>query len=454
MDGGGGDDDEPLTPAGRLFLQPEMNQVIHCVVGLKNKVDVESIMTEIHNSLMLQHPRFTSLMVRDHRGVEHWRPTKINLDRHVLVFDNPVSDAVDDQSAISEYISDLCTTPKLSMDKPLWEIHILKAHKCLIFRIHHSLGDGISLMSMLLASCRKRDDPDAFPTLSIPTVKSRRSLWNLVTALYFSFIYVIQFIFRCLWIRDRKTAISGGDGVELWPRKIATARFSLEDMKTVKSAVPNATINDVLFAVISSGISRYLDFREPNGLRDGVQLTGLAMVNLRKQPGLQELSNLMKSNSGAKWGNKFGMILLPIYYHRSKSTNPVEYLKRAKVMIDRKKKSLEAHLSYKIGDFVMSTLGPKFACLLNYRMLCHTTFAFSNVVGPQEEIMIAGNPVTFLRANNSALPHALVLLMVSYAGKADMQVQVAKDIIPDPEFLAKCFEDALLELKEYVTAKS
>ncbi|CAL5195122.1 unnamed protein product [Lathyrus oleraceus] len=449
---GGDDNDEPLTPAGRLFLQPEMNQVVHCVVGLKNAMDVDSIITEIQNSVMLQHPRFTSLMVLDHRGVEHWRPTEIDLDRHVLVFDNPVSDAVDDQSAISDYMGDLCTTPKLSMDKPLWEIHLLKAHKCIIFRIHHSLGDGISLMSLLLASCRKLHDPDALPAISIPTTKSRRSLWNLLTALFFSFIYVIQFMFRCLWIRDRKTAISGGDGVELWPRKIATASFSLEDMKTVKSAVPNATINDVLFAVISSGISRYLDFRQPNGLRDGVQLTGLAMVNLRKQPGLQELSNLMKSNSGAKWGNKFGMILLPIYYHRSKSSNPVEYLKRAKVMIDRKKKSLEAHLSYKIGDFVMSTLGPKFASLLNYRILCNTTFAFSNVVGPQEEIMIAGNPVTFLRANNSALPHALVLLMVSYAGKADMQVQVAKDIIPDPEFLAKCFEDALLELKEHVTA--
>ena len=48
---------------------------------------------------------------------------------------------------------------------------------------------------------------------------------------------------------------------------------------------------------------------------------------------------------------------------------------------------------------------------------------------------------------------ALVLNMVSYAGRADMQVQVAKDIIPDPEFLAKCFEDALLEMKEQVTAK-
>lgn len=37
--------------------------------------------------------------------------------------------------------------------------------------------------------------------------------------------------------------------------------------------------------------------------------------------------------------------------------------------------------------------------------------------------------------------------MVSYAGRADMQILVAKDIIPDPDFLAKCFEDALLEMK-------
>jgi len=42
---------------------------------------------------------------------------------------------------------------------------------------------------------------------------------------------------------------------------------------------------------------------------------------------------------------------------------------------------------------------------------------------------------------------ALTLHMVSYAGRADMQIQVAKDIIPDPEFLAKCFEGALLEMK-------
>lgn len=73
----------------------------------------------------------------------------------------------------------------------------------------------------------------------------------------------------------------------------------------------------------------------------------------------QELSNLMKSNSGASWGNKFGMILLPVYYHRSNGSDPLQYLKRAKAMIDRKKQSLEAYFSYKIGDIVMSTISPK-----------------------------------------------------------------------------------------------
>ncbi|RDY04880.1 O-acyltransferase WSD1, partial [Mucuna pruriens] len=448
--------DEPLTPAGRLFLQAEMKQIIHCVIGLKKEIDVESVKSDIRNSTMLQHPRFTSLMVRDEGGVEHWRPTQIDIERHVRIIEETVGDDDDDdESAINKYLAELSIdSDGLSMDKPLWEIHLLMPHKCIIFRIHHALGDGISLMSMFLASCRKLNDPHALPTIaSLSSSNTNRITFsNLLVTLWFCFIFALEFVLRCLWIRDPKSALTGGAGVELWPRKIATASFSLDHMTTVKKAV-NGTINDVLFAVISSGISRYLDFRDPNGLRDGVQLTGLAMVNLRKQPGLQELSNLMRSNSGARWGNKFGMILLPIYYHRSNTSEPLEYLKRAKAMIDRKKRSLEASFSYKIGDLVMSTLGPKFASLLNYRMLCHSTFTISNVVGPQEKIMIGGNPITFLRANNSALPHALILNMVSYAGRADMQVQVAKDIIPDPEFLAKCFEDALLEMKEHVTAK-
>lgn len=42
--------------------------------------------------------------------------------------------------------------------------------------------------------------------------------------------------------------------------------------------------------------------------------------------------------------------------------------------------------------------------------------------------------------------------VLSYAGRADMQILVAKDIIPDPQVLAMCLEDALREMKEFAEA--
>ncbi|KAE9447151.1 hypothetical protein C3L33_20924, partial [Rhododendron williamsianum] len=158
---------------------------------------------------------------------------------------------------------------------------------------------------------------------------------------------------EALWVKDKRTAISGGAGVELWPRKLATAKFRLDDMKAVKKVVVDATINDVLFGVISFGLSRYLDLQSPKALQDGAQITGLAMVNLRKQPGLQELSDMMKGDSGIRWGNKFGMLLLPVYYHHG-GADPLQHVKRAKQMIDLKKQSLEARFSYNIGSLAMS----------------------------------------------------------------------------------------------------
>ena len=72
----------------------------------------------------------------------------------------------------------------------------------------------------------------------------------------------------------------------------------------------------------------------------------------------QEMAELMQSKSGSRWGNKFGMLLLPVYYHKG-LVGPLDYIKKAKTMIDRKKQSLEAYFSYKIGYFVMNFLGSK-----------------------------------------------------------------------------------------------
>ncbi|EPS64282.1 hypothetical protein M569_10500, partial [Genlisea aurea] len=438
---------QPMTPAGRLFIQEDLNQVINCaVIGEFPVASIDSIKAEIKNSIILRHPRFCSLVVRGSDGREYWRKTEVDIDRHLIVRGGRLSEdlAVPDEDVVNDYLADLAYASPLPTDKPLWEVHVLMEHKCAVFRVHHALGDGVSLMSMLLTCCRKVDDPTKTPEMG-GGAHLRRKKWSfgdLVKVTWFSLIFALELIARFLWRRDKRTALRGGAGVEDWPRKVATARFRLGDMKTVKAAVAGATINDVLFGVISNGFSRYLTLRSPEDVADGAQITGTAMVNLRQHPQL----NLKVEESGeleTQWGNKFGMILLPVYYHKRES-NPLDSVRRAKEMIDKKKLSLEAFFSYKLLHLITA----KLASIVNYRVICNTTFTISNVVGPKEKISLAGNPVKCIRVTSSSLPHAITMHMVSYGGFADMQIQVAKEIIPDPRTLALCFQDALLDMAQ------
>ncbi|KAG6417500.1 hypothetical protein SASPL_119681 [Salvia splendens] len=378
------DRDQPLTPAGRLFLQPQMNQIISAAITVEFPIDIDSFRAQVQSSIMFKHPRFCSLMVHDSAGREHWRRTAVDIDRDLIVHRHPLAD---DPSS------------------PIYP---------------------------------RSDDPARLPSIggvgAAATGQGRRrmNLWTIVLAVWYTLLYVVEFILRSAWRRDRTTAVSGGAGVELWPRKLTTARFRLDDMKVVKGAVANATINDVLFGVLTCGMSRYLDMRSSKALPEGLRLTGLAMVNLRPRSGLQDISKLMDGDSGTRWGNKFGMLLLPVYYHRGGS-DPIQFVKRSEAMIDSKKLSLEGPFSYSIGNLLMllafSTTGS----------FCNTTFTISNVVGPTERILIASNPVKRIRVTSSSLPHAITMHMVSYAGMVDLQILVAKDIIPDPKTLAKCF---------------
>ncbi|KAI3842400.1 hypothetical protein MKW92_047559 [Papaver armeniacum] len=403
--------EEPLTPFGRMSLQEKGNHVINCVMNLKNSITLESVKAEFKNSILIQHPRFQSILVRNtNTGEEYWKRGDVNLDKHIFLIqdighgDSSTTNILSKDDIVNGYLADL------------------------ILRVNHAIGDGVSIMSLFLTMFRKVDQPDQLPSIpkhnnrsSVRRINMCKMIWRFLKKIWLTIVYVLGFLLRCLYLKDAKSKISGGNGVELWTRKLATARFKLDEMKFVKNAVKNATINDVLFGVVTSGLSRYLDYHRASNSK-GLQITGMGMVNLREQRGLQDMANLVKSSlvTASWWGNQIGYILLPIYPHKNVGNNPLRYV----------------------------------AYLVSNRVMCNTSFTITNVVGPQEEVMFGGNPVTSLRATSSSFPHALTMHMISYAGKAEMNILVAKDIIPDPQFLAKCFEDSLLELKEASTATS
>lgn len=65
----------------------------------------------------------------------------------------------------------------------------------------------------------------------------------------------------------------------------------------------------------------------------------------------------MKTGKMGQWGNKIGYVLLP--FTIGLKSNPLDYVKEAKAVIDRKKASLEPLYTYFVLYVVLKLFGMK-----------------------------------------------------------------------------------------------
>lgn len=141
---------------------------------------------------------------------------------------------------------------QLPHNRPLWNIHIIKyptsnAAGNIIFKLHHSLGDGYSLMAALLSCLQRADNPSVpltFPSLtSAPnpnlSVRGTSIYRNIPKVLRSAFNTVSDFgwsLMKSSYVEDDISLIrSGNPGVEFKPVVISTMTFSLDDIKQIKT---------------------------------------------------------------------------------------------------------------------------------------------------------------------------------------------------------------------------
>ncbi|KAK4777311.1 hypothetical protein SAY87_017498 [Trapa incisa] len=464
---------ERLSPGARLFRSRKLNCCIVVVMGCKTSVNPDVVKAGLKETL-LHHPRFSSKMVGDlsRSGRMKWVPTHVNLDDHVIV---PKIDGDMDSpdQFVQDYISYATKTP-LDSSRPLWELHLLNirtsdAEAVGLLRIHHSMGDGASLMSLLLACTRKTSDPESLPT--VPTKNRAGSgrrpvacfwwlflaIWAAVKLICNTFVDLSLFFATFLFLRDTETPIKGKLGVAMTMKRFVHRTVSLDDIKLVKNEL-EMTINDVLLGVTQGGLSRYLarryaaDAKGENGsvrrtirALKNIRLRATVLVNLRPAAGIQALSDMMAEQSKMSWGNSIGYIVLP--FSIGHQEDPLEYVRQAKSTIDRKKLSLEAILTHVTAEIVLKVLGVNAAAFISDRILFHTTMAFSNVVGPLEEISFYGHPIAYLAPSVHGHPHALTIHYQSYANKMVISLAVDPEVIPDPHQLCDDLEECLSGIK-------
>ncbi|KAJ7959337.1 O-acyltransferase WSD1-like [Quillaja saponaria] len=414
-----------------------------------------SIAAELERETLLKHPRFSCKLGKKNRTV-FWTPTTVNLDHHVTVPEIDSKTINFPDKYVEDYISNMTTTP-LDLSKPLWELHLLniktsEAESVGIFRIHHSIGDGASLISLLLACTRKASDPEALPT--VPKFRKKRSasgsssnysnmfcwvflcIWSGLMFVFNTLVDTILFVGTILFLKDTKSPLKGELGVENNTKRFIHRTVSLDDIKLVKDAM-NMTINDVLLGITQAALSRYLNRKygeDENGgkskekasnLPKSIRLRASITANVRTTAGIQDLADMMaKKSKTTRWA-----------------------------IIDRKKQSLESHFTFACATLILQLFGPKIAAGLTRRVLFNTTLTFSNVVGPKEEISFFGHPIAYVAPSLYGLSQALVIHYQSYVNKMTIIMAIDPNVILDPHCLCDDLEESLQLIRNAVTKK-
>ncbi|KAK9060688.1 hypothetical protein SSX86_021394 [Deinandra increscens subsp. villosa] len=462
--------DQPLSPMARLFHEPGSNVYIITMMGCKTKIKPDVVKQNLVHSLF-RHPRFSSLQVTDKEtGNIKWVPTKANIDNHVIVPKLDPNIEFPDKF-VEDFMSDLSKSP-IEKSKPLWDLHLLDiktsdAEGTGVFRFHHSLGDGLSLMTLCLACTRQSSDIDALPTLPVKKDSAYikiTSFWSLLKVLWNSILAVMMFVFTVLFLKDTETPLKGSIGVENRPRRFVRKSVSLADIKVVTKAM-NVTLNDVVLGVTQAGLSRYLNRRyseignvnktdchdKKNFIPKDVRLRATFFFNLRATTRIDSLVDSMKSGTLGRWGNQIGYVLLP--FTVGLKSNPLDYVKEAKAVIDQKKASLEPLFAYFVVDLVLKLFGIKAVGKLNHKVFFNTTLWFSNVPGPQQEVTFYGHDVTYIAPSCYGQPNALMLHVVSYIDKLTFVISADEETIPDPHRLGDDLEECLHLIKASALAR-
>lgn len=366
---------------------------------------------------------------------------------------------------LERLIGDICGTP-LDRSVPLWELHLCEGlaggRVAVVGKIHHAMADGLAANALLanvmdVSSTELRtsvrseehegvDDPSrsqlvrhalrdgaaqllSFPALIASTIRRLRQ--------------VVRYRRRMnakvpLPVKDApRTSFNG----PLTPRRsFATATLPLADLKRVRSVhsdIEGLTLNDVVLAVASGALRRWLALHDehPRG-----SLTAGVPVGL-------DASDIEPRLFGNNVSNLFTTLATDI-------DDPAARL-RAISTTTRHAKAMSQTIGSALMEWSQFAPPAPFAAAVRaYSRLRGARFhssAFnaivSNVPGPQERVKIAGAQLANLFSVGPLTEGiGLNITVWSYVDHMNFSLLTCPDLLPDVEVLASFIPPALAEL--------
>ncbi|MCU0301005.1 MAG: wax ester/triacylglycerol synthase family O-acyltransferase [Candidatus Nanopelagicales bacterium] len=406
--------------------------VINSIMWSSEPLDFEVLKKVIEDRMIDKFPRFRQKAVHSRIPMmrAEWEDDEaFDPERHYRYVTLPEPG---DAHALQAYVSSQ-TGLVLDPDRPLWEVHFIDGFDqgaATLFRIHHAIADGISLMRVVLSLTDDGAPADLFHEVRDPsnTDVLRRTAEQAigfgaglvrhptrVVGLAGTAVRDAARIVHLTFLPPKPKSVLSGDVVAT---KLVTwtPPIPLAEVKSIARGT-GTTINDVMLTALSGGLGSYLV--ERGTPLDNVRV--LVPVNLRPldKPLPPEL------------GNEFGFYFVDLPTSRELAVG--ERLAEMHRRVEEIKGSPEALVAFGVlaglgaapklvEDIGVAFFGSKGAGVV------------TNVPGPREPVYLAGARVDGIigwvpRAGDMGFGVSIF----SYAGEMVVGFSTDEHLMPDPE---------------------
>ena len=357
----------------------------------------------------------------------------------------------------------------MDMSKPLWEFTVVEGLDnieglpagcfALVSKVHHAAIDGMSGVDMTSAihSLEAEAPPPPAPEKPWTPEKApglgellfRTHLNNLAQPLNW-----LQTVSNSLpgfarlgqgWSKREvsfenvKPAPRTRFNTKVGPhRAFEGALFSLDDVRAVRTALPGATVNDVMLTVVGGGLRKYL---EAKGELPRDSMTAMAPISVRAEGEKGAMGNLV-SAMVVGLGTHIADPLERLSYVHGEAAN-------SKAMTSAVGARTLAEYS-KLLPSALAGLGARLYTQLGLaeRMSQPFNCVVTNVPGPRVPIYMAGAQMVVQYGTGPIYDGmGLIHPVYSYGDKIAVSFVGDRDAITDPAFYAQCLRDSFDELK-------
>jgi hypothetical protein len=389
-----------LSPADEAWVRmdrAESRMVITAVLITGEPLTQDQV-TRLIRERLLTHPRFRAALLA---GVDE---AGVDLAYHLGTAQLGTGDEAGLQTLIGQLMPQ-----SLDPSRPLWRVWLVERYgegSALIWRMHHALADGVSLLRVLLGLA---DDPPRGEELRLPmhgrgALRGPRLLMKGVIALG-----------RLLGLpKDHPSPLRGPlDG----RKNVAwTPPLSLDRVKAIAHR-EGATVNDVLTSALAGALHRWLAERGevPSSIR--------ALIPFDLRAGATD----------ERMGNRFGLVYLPL------PVGPMEPRRRLSEVSRRMRKlkdTPEALVAFRILEVigrVWRGLAPLAIRLFGRK----ASLVLTNLAGPRVPLHFMGAPLSELVFwVPQAAGIGLGISMFSYDGRVRIGIAADRARMSNPQSLA------------------